>query len=167
MPGPQGRLVALRPDGRGQAVRGCTAAARSGRGEVIPPIAADGQPLDGEEVLLDGNELAAGHDFFSLGALGVSPDERWLAYSTDFAGDERFTMRIKDLATGELRCPTRSRTRYYGCAWSLDGSVAVLRDRRRRLAALPGVAARGSAPRRTRTRSSSRRRTSGSGSASA
>ena len=29
-------------------------------GEVIPPMAEDGKPLDGEEVLLDGNELAAG-----------------------------------------------------------------------------------------------------------
>jgi len=29
-------------------------------GEVVPPVAADGQPIDGEEVLLDGNEMAAG-----------------------------------------------------------------------------------------------------------
>ena len=34
----------------------------------------DGKPLEGEEVLLDGNELASGHEFFSLGALEVSPD---------------------------------------------------------------------------------------------
>ena len=37
-------------------------------GEVIPPVPADGKPLDGEEELLDGNELAVGHEFFSLGA---------------------------------------------------------------------------------------------------
>jgi len=59
-------------------------------GEVIPPIPADGKPLDGEEELLDGNELAVGHEFFSLGAFRTSPDQRWLAYSTDFAGNERF-----------------------------------------------------------------------------
>ena len=41
-------------------------------GEVTPPIPEDGKPLDGEEVLLDGNELAAGTAFFSLGALSVS-----------------------------------------------------------------------------------------------
>jgi oligopeptidase B len=91
-------------------------------GEVIPPIATDGQPLDGEEVLLDGNEVAARHDFFSLGALRTSPDERWLAYSTDFSGNERFTIRIKDLATGRL-LPDEIPNTYAGCAWSLDGSV--------------------------------------------
>ena len=38
-------------------------------GEVTPPMPEDGKPLDGEEVLLDGNELAEGKAFFSLGAL--------------------------------------------------------------------------------------------------
>ena len=71
-------------------------------GEVTPPMPEDGKPLDGEEVLLDGNELAEGKAFFSLGALSVSPDEKRLAYSTDFSGDERYTLRIKDLVTGEV-----------------------------------------------------------------
>jgi oligopeptidase B len=91
-------------------------------GEVVPPMAADGQPLDGEEVLLDGNELAAGSDFFALGTFGPSPDQRWLAYSTDFAGNERYTVRIKDLATGAL-LPDEIPETYGGCAWSLDGSA--------------------------------------------
>jgi len=91
-------------------------------GELVPPSAADGQPLDGEEVLLDGNELAAGHDFFSLGSFSLSPDQRWLAYSTDFAGNERFTLRVKDLATGTT-LPDEIPDTYAGCAWSLDGSV--------------------------------------------
>ena len=73
-------------------------------------------------MLLDGNELAAGAGFFALGAYQPSPDWRWLAYSTDFAGDERFTIRIKDLATGAL-APDEIPGTYYGCAWSLDGSV--------------------------------------------
>ena len=91
-------------------------------GEVIPPLAGDGQPLDGEEVLLDGNQLAAGAGFFALGAYQPSPDWRWLAYSTDLRGDERFTIRIKDLATGAL-LPDEIPGAYYGCSWSLDGSV--------------------------------------------
>ena len=91
-------------------------------GEVIPPISADGRPLDGEEVLLDGNELAAGHDFFAIGTFRPSPDQRWLAYSTDFTGNERFTLRIKDLATGAL-LPDEIPDTYGGCAWSLDGST--------------------------------------------
>jgi oligopeptidase B len=91
-------------------------------GEVIPPMAEDGKPLDGEEELLDGNELAVGHDFFSLGAFRLSPDQRWLAYSTDFTGNERFTIRIKDLATGDT-LPDEIPDTYAGCAWSLDGST--------------------------------------------
>jgi oligopeptidase B len=90
-----------------------------------PPLAPDGagqngDALPGEEVLLDGNELAAGKDFFSLGALSVSPDGRLLAYSTDFAGDERFTLRVKNLDTGEL-APDEIPNTFYGAAWSLDG----------------------------------------------
>jgi oligopeptidase B len=91
-------------------------------GEVMPPMPADGKPLEGEEVLLDGNELAAGKAFFSLGAFAVSPDGKLLAYSTDFTGDERYTLRIKDLATGETLADEVPDT-YYSCAWSLDGSA--------------------------------------------
>ncbi len=91
-------------------------------GEVVPPMAEDGKPLDGEEELLDGNELAAGHDFFSLGAFRTSPDQRWLAYSTDFSGNERFTLRVKALATG-ADLPDEIPDTYAGCAWSLDGST--------------------------------------------
>ncbi|MEV4117684.1 S9 family peptidase [Micromonospora sp. NPDC049645] len=98
----------------------CRRAVRDG--ETDPPISADGAPLDGEEVLLDGNLLAEGHDFFSLGAFDVSPDGRWLAYSTDFSGDERFTLRVKDLTTGEL-LPDEIPDTFYGTAWSTDASV--------------------------------------------
>jgi oligopeptidase B len=91
-------------------------------GEVTPPVPEDGKPLDGEEILLDGNELAAGAGFFSLGALSVSPDEALLAYSTDFSGDERFTLRVKDLASGRT-LPDEIPDTFYGCAWSLDGTA--------------------------------------------
>ncbi|WP_422734903.1 S9 family peptidase [Micromonospora sp. WMMD558] len=90
--------------------------------ETDPPISLDGAPLNGEEVLLDGNLLAEGHDFFALGAFDVSPDGRWLAYSTDFSGDERFTLRVKDLTTGEL-LPDEVPDTFYGTAWSADASV--------------------------------------------
>jgi oligopeptidase B len=87
-----------------------------------PPMTEDGGPLDGEEVLLDGNELAAGHEFFSLGTYDVSPDGTKLAYSTDFEGSERFTVRVKDLATGQVAADEIPGA-FYGSAWSADGSA--------------------------------------------
>ncbi len=91
-------------------------------GEDVPPEPAEGEPLPGEEVLLDANALAGDSSFFSLGACSVSPDARRLAYSTDFSGDERFTLRIKDLGTGEV-LPDEIPGTFYGCAWSRDGSA--------------------------------------------
>ena len=96
---------------------------RAVRGEdERPPMTEDGSPLDGEEILLDGNELAGAQPYFALGAFSVSPDGTKLAYSTDYAGDERYTMRFKDLATGEIAADEIPGT-YYGSAWSGDGSV--------------------------------------------
>ncbi|MEZ5692648.1 MAG: S9 family peptidase [Altererythrobacter sp.] len=55
-----------------------------------------------EALVLDENELAEGKDYFRLGALSVSNNGRFLAYSSDDNGSERYTARIKDLETGEL-----------------------------------------------------------------
>jgi oligopeptidase B len=91
-------------------------------GGTTPPAASQDGPLPGEQVLLDGNELAGDSAFFSLGAFSVSPDGRLLAYSTDFTGSERFTLRVKDLVTGQLTADEIPDT-HYGCAWSADGST--------------------------------------------
>jgi len=64
--------------------------------------APDEPALPGEQVMLDLNELAEGSEFFSLGGTSVSPDTTLLAYSTDLVGDERYTVRVKDLTTGRL-----------------------------------------------------------------
>ncbi|MBX7481842.1 S9 family peptidase [Qipengyuania sp. 6D47A] len=53
-------------------------------------------------LILDENQLAEGHEYFRLGAFSVSKNGRYLAYSADINGSERFTARIKDLQTGEL-----------------------------------------------------------------
>ena len=87
-----------------------------------PPMNKDGGPLEDEQILLDGNVLAGDNPFFSLGAFDVSPDGSRLAYSTDLDGDERYTMRFKDLGTGEL-APDEIPDTYYGTAWSADGSA--------------------------------------------
>jgi oligopeptidase B len=55
-----------------------------------------------DELILDEVALAQGHEYFRLGAISVSQDGSKLAYSVDDNGSERFTARVKDLATGKL-----------------------------------------------------------------
>ncbi|GAA4571931.1 S9 family peptidase [Planotetraspora kaengkrachanensis] len=87
-----------------------------------PPVLTAGVPLPGEQVLLDGNELAGDSAFFAIGTSAISPDGTKLAYSTDFTGDERFTLRFKDLESGELLADEIPGV-FYGGAWSADGST--------------------------------------------
>jgi oligopeptidase B len=89
-----------------------------------PPMTEDGGPLDGEVVLLDGNEMAGDSPFFRIGTFDVSPDGRLLAYSTDLSGNERYTMRFKDLETGEVALDEIPDT-YYGSAWAADASALL------------------------------------------
>ncbi|MEC7743294.1 MAG: S9 family peptidase [Pseudomonadota bacterium] len=62
------------------------------------------RPVSGgsPDLILDENLLADGLEYFRLGAFSVSQNGRYLAYSADTNGSERFTARIKDLETGEL-----------------------------------------------------------------
>jgi oligopeptidase B len=55
-----------------------------------------------DQLMLDEVALAEGKDYFRLGAISVSSDGKLLAYAIDDNGSERFTARIKVLATGEL-----------------------------------------------------------------
>ncbi|WP_459612657.1 S9 family peptidase [Corynebacterium urogenitale] len=66
-----------------------------------PPKIDPETPHENEQVFLDSNVESEGHDFFSLGAASVTLDGTRLAYSTDTTGDERFTLRFRDLTTGE------------------------------------------------------------------
>ncbi len=72
-----------------------------------------------EEILLDLNQEATGHDYLRLGNFSVSPDHRRLAYALDTAGSEVYTLHIKDLATHELLADVIPNT-YYGLEWAND-----------------------------------------------
>ena len=78
------------------------------------------QPLPGEVVLLDGNELAQGHEFFSLGSFEVSADHTRMAYAVDVTGDERFDVTVMDIATREVLDESVTGAGY-GLAFSRDG----------------------------------------------
>ncbi|WFE71465.1 prolyl oligopeptidase family serine peptidase [Halomonas sp. M1] len=60
----------------------------------------NGQPQK-RELFLDVRERAAGHPFYDMGDMALSPDEQWLAWTEDTQGDERFTLWLKALPNGE------------------------------------------------------------------
>lgn len=86
-----------------------------------PPAVQPGVGIPGEEILLDGNVEAEGKPFFSVGGSAVTVDGNLYAYAVDNSGDERFTLRIKDLRTGEL-LPDVIENIFYGVAFSPDGT---------------------------------------------
>jgi oligopeptidase B len=72
----------------------------SGDDDWTAPTVEPGAELPGEQVILDGNALAEGHEFFSLGSYDISDDGSRLVYGVDVAGDERYTLHVRDLETG-------------------------------------------------------------------
>ena len=95
---------------------------RPAAGREAMEVPAPGAELPDEEVILDENLLAAGHDYFALGNLSISPDHRWLAYSTDTTGGERYTMRFRDLTSGRESEEALEDTSY-GVAWANDNAT--------------------------------------------
>ncbi|WP_114853349.1 S9 family peptidase [Brachybacterium sp. YJGR34] len=93
-----------------------TRVADTGRRPEVEP----GVLLEGEQVLLDAQAEAAGSEFYSLGGIALSPDHSRYAYAVDTAGDERFTIRVKDLASGEIVDEAVTGTGY-GLVFSADG----------------------------------------------
>ena len=71
-----------------------------------------------EQVVLDENKLAEGEKYFSLGLFETSPDHRLLAYATNTTGDEKHTLRIKDLRTG-------ARQRVHACFFQFRQYVVM------------------------------------------
>jgi oligopeptidase B len=81
----------------------------------------EGTAPEDEEILLDENAEASGHDYFALGACDVSPDGRLLAWAADTDGDERYDLAVRDLATGAT-LDTQVRGIGEGTAWSHGGT---------------------------------------------
>ncbi len=72
-----------------------------------------------EEILLDCNHLAEGHNYFSLAFQRVSPDGCLLAYATDTDGSEVYTLRFRDLESG-VTLPDVISGVYYAADWAAD-----------------------------------------------
>jgi oligopeptidase B len=81
------------------------------------------RPLAGgeNELLLDEAALAQNLEYFQLGSLEVSPNGGLMAYATDTNGSERFTMRVRELAT-DTELPDVIEKTQGGAVWSADGA---------------------------------------------
>lgn len=77
-----------------------------------------------DQTILDETVEAEGKDYFRLGALETSPDGTLLAWSADTSGAERFTLRVRDLATGQ-DVETISDVVNGAIAWSADGKAIL------------------------------------------
>src|SRR5437868_14995789 len=72
-----------------------------------------------EEVILDGNELARGHEYFELGYVEHSPDENVVAYAADVNCFDLHELRFRYLTT-DLDLDEVQHDVYYDSSWSSD-----------------------------------------------
>jgi oligopeptidase B len=89
-------------------------------GKEYPIFARKAATLDApEQVMLDANQLAEGHGFYSIGRTAIAPDNQMLAYVEDTVGRRQYTLRFKNLATGET-LPDRIENVDPSIAWTGD-----------------------------------------------
>ena len=55
-----------------------------------------------EEILLDVNKMAAGHDFFQVSSYEVSPDNKLIAWAEDSVGRRQYVLRVRELTTSKV-----------------------------------------------------------------
>jgi oligopeptidase B len=82
-------------------------------------------PVDGgdEQILFDGDKERGGSEFFDIGALSHSPDHRLIAYAVDRLGSEYFTIRIRNIETGEEYDETIKSADEGGAVWAANSSA--------------------------------------------
>jgi oligopeptidase B len=72
-----------------------------------------------EQVMLDANQLAESHGFYQIGRTAIAPDNQLLAYVDDTVGRRQYTLRFKNLATGETLADRIENVDPY-VAWTAD-----------------------------------------------
>ncbi len=96
----------------------------SGPGDWEPPALdeeAQRNGLPGEQVLLDDNAEAEGHEFYALGSFDVSPDGTRLLWAVDTEGDERYTIRVRSLTGDDTTFPDEIRGTGGGALFDATG----------------------------------------------
>jgi oligopeptidase B len=95
-------------------------------GDGTPPPALEDMPAPGGvepvagRVVLDENELAGDSPYIALGVFDLRPDQEVLAYAVDLDGSERYSLRFRDLGSGDDLADLVEDV-YYGSAWSTNG----------------------------------------------
>ena len=96
---------------------------RDEAGVPVPLVPSPGVPARGEELLVDENEWARGHEFFRLADLYPSPDGRLIAWARDTSGDERYTWVVQE-ASGRV-IDEAVVDAGYGFAWADDSASFI------------------------------------------
>ncbi len=92
-------------------------------GKDYPVYSRKKETLDApEEILFDVNEMAKGFDYYSLGGLNVSPDNKMIAFGVDTVSRRKYTIQIKNLETGEI-LPVKIHTTAGGSTWANDNKT--------------------------------------------
>ncbi len=75
-----------------------------------------------EEILLDGNEMGKGLEYFAIGGYDISPDNSTLAFTVDTVSRRMYDLRFKNIATGELY-PEVIKNTDGGATWANDNKT--------------------------------------------
>ncbi|HKJ15894.1 MAG TPA: S9 family peptidase [Xanthomonadales bacterium] len=81
-----------------------------------------------EEILIDANQRAEGHEYYNLGNLVISDDQRYAAVVEDTVGRRIYDIRFLDTETGEF-LPDRIGNAAAGVAWSADDKYLFYMDK--------------------------------------
>ena len=72
-----------------------------------------------EEILIDVNKMSQGHEYFRIGGIDISPNNKIMAYSVDTISRRLYTVHFKNLETGKENTHTISNTSG-GVSWAND-----------------------------------------------
>lgn len=75
-----------------------------------------------EEELFDVNKMAQGFEYYSLGGLNVSPDNKLIAFGVDNVSRRQYTIQVKNLETGEIY-PEKIENTTGGSTWASDNKT--------------------------------------------
>ncbi len=93
------------------------------KGKGYPIYSRKKETLDAEEeILFDCNKEAEGHSYYRMVGLSISPDNTHIAFGVDTVSRRKYTIRIKNLVSGELY-PDRIETTTGGSTWAADGKT--------------------------------------------